>query len=125
MEEARIYASAQPVKNVDATGWRQAGFARTLWTIATPLVTVFGIVTDGTRASLRGLFASIRGILITDRGTQFGFWAMHQRQICWAHLVRKFAGFAEHDGPAGKLGENLLFSGPRTARPRSAVLNLR
>jgi len=109
VEEARIYASEQPAKNVDATGWRQAGFARTLWTIATPLVTVFGIVTDGSRASLRGLFASIRGILITDRGTQFGFWAMDQRQICWAHLVRKFAAFAEHDGPVGKLGEDLLF----------------
>lgn len=109
VEEARIYVSEQPAKNVDATGWRQAGLARTLWTIATPLVTVFGIVTDGSRASLRGLFASIRGILITDRGTQFGFWAMDQRQICWAHLVRKFAGFAEHEGPTGQLGEELLF----------------
>jgi transposase len=108
-EEARVYASDQSSKNVDATGWRQAGRARTLWTIATPLVTVFSIVANASSAGLRGLFASVRGILITDRGTQFGFWAMDQRQICWAHLVRKFASFAERDGAAGHLGEQLLF----------------
>ena len=109
VEEARVHASEAASKNVDATGWRQAGHARTLWTIATPLVTVFGIVTDASRAGLRGLFASVRGILITDRGTQFGFWAMHRRQICWAHLIRKFASFAERRGPAGQLGAELLF----------------
>jgi transposase len=109
VEEARVHASEQTTKNVDATGWRQAGQARTLWTIATPLVTVFTIVADGSRGGLRGLFASIRGILISDRGTQFGFWAMQQRQICWAHLIRKFASFAERNGPAGQVGEQLLF----------------
>jgi transposase len=109
VEEARVYASDQPVKNVDATGWRQAGESRTLWTIATALVTVFGIKADGSRANLRGLFAAVRGILVTDRGTQFGFWAMQDRQICWAHLIRKFVSFAEKSGAARKLGEDLLF----------------
>jgi transposase len=109
VEEARVHASDDASKHVDATGWRQAGQARTLWTIATPLVTVFGIVTDASRAGLRGLFASVRGILITDRGTQFGFWAMEKRQICWAHLIRKFASFAERRGPVGQLGTDLLF----------------
>jgi transposase len=109
VEEARVYASEDASKNVDATGWRQSGEARTLWTIATPLVTVFGIVTDASRAGLRGLFASVRGILITDRGTQFGFWAMEKRQICWAHLIRKFASFAERSGSTGQLGVQLLF----------------
>lgn len=65
VEEARVHASAQPSKNIDATGWRQAGQARTLWTIATPLVTVFGIVADASRAGLRGLLASVQGILIS------------------------------------------------------------
>lgn len=109
VEEARIHASDQPVKHVDATGWRQAGKGRTLWTIATAFVTVFGITPDGSRARLRGLFAAVRGILVTDRGTQFGFWAMQDRQICWAHLIRKFVSFAERSGPAGQLGNDLLF----------------
>lgn len=109
VEAARIHASEQDRKNVDATGWRQAGEPRTLWTIATALVTVFAITSDATRASLRGLFAQVRGILTTDRGSQFGFWAMEKRQICWAHLIRKFASFAERRGAAGRLGEELLY----------------
>ncbi len=108
VEEAQKYVANQPVKNSDATGWLQEGNARTVWTIATPLVTFFGVSLDGTMPKLRALFAKVCGILITDRGTQFGFWAMDKRQICWAHLIRKFASFAERPGPAGQLGENLL-----------------
>jgi transposase len=53
-------------------------------------VTVFAIVADGTRETLRLWIDRIRGVLVTDRGTQFGFWAMERRQICWAHLIRKW-----------------------------------
>ena len=109
-EEARIHASEQTTKNVDATSWWLAGKGRTLWTISTALVTFFGITADASRAGLRGLFAAVRGILVTDRGTQFGFWAMQDRQICWAHLIRKFAAFAERSGPAGELGTHLLLA---------------
>lgn len=108
VEEARIYASEQATKNVDATSWLLAGKGRTLWTITTAFVTFFGIAADASRAGLRGLFAAVRGILITDRGTQFGFWAMQDRQICWAHLVRKFVSFAERKGPAGEIGMHLV-----------------
>lgn len=108
VEEARERVADDPIKHSDATGWRQAGEARTLWTIASSAVTVFFITKDGTMAGLRALFAKIKGILVTDRGTQFGFWAMDQRQICWAHLVRKFTDFSERSGPAGLLGQSLL-----------------
>ena len=57
---------------------------------------------------LRQWLSQVRGILVTDRGTQFGFWAMDRRQICWAHLVRKFASYTSHKGAAGKLGNGLL-----------------
>ena len=30
------------------------------------------------------------------------------QKICWAHLLRKFVSFAERDGPAQKLGKDLL-----------------
>src|SRR5207237_7684629 len=106
--EAREHVADQPIKHSDATGWRQSGQARTLWTIATAALTVFFIVPDGSMARLRGLFAKLKGILVSDRGTQFGFWAMDKRQICWAHLIRRFASFSERSGPAGELGKHLL-----------------
>jgi transposase len=107
-EEVRAHVAEQPVKHSDATSWCQAGQARTLWTIATAYATAFFITKDGSMAGLRGLFAKVKGILVSDRGRQFGFWAMEQRQICWAHLIRRFTDFAERRGPAAKLGESLL-----------------
>jgi transposase len=107
VEQVREHVSEQPVKHVDATGWRQRSQARTLWTIATKAATFFAVTVDGTRGKLRALFKSVTGILVTDRGTQFGFWAMDHRQICWAHLIRKFASFADRTGQVGELGERL------------------
>ena len=108
VEEARIHALAEKVKYVDATTWYQAGAYRSLWTLATVSVTVFAIVADGTRETLRLWIDRIRGVLVTDRGSQFGFWAMERRQICWAHLIRKFASFSELRGRPGEIGANLL-----------------
>ena len=71
VEEARIHALAERVKYVDATTSYQAGAYRSLWTLATASVTVFAIVADGTRETLRLWIDRIRGVLVTDRGSQF------------------------------------------------------
>jgi len=108
VDEARLHALAERVKHVDATVWYQAGAYRALWTLATTAVTVFCIAADGTRARLRTWLSQVRGVLVTDRGTQFGFWAMERRQVCWAHLIRKFASYAGRRGRAGQIGDHLL-----------------
>lgn len=107
--EAAAAVERARAKNADATSWRQSGESRTLWVLACKLATVFHIVSDASADTFRGLFASLRGVLMTDRGSQFGFWAIQRRQVCWAHLVRKFAAFAEHtDADVQKLGQHLL-----------------
>ena len=112
VDEALEHACQAPIKHVDATGWRQGGKARSLWTIATGLATVFAITLDGTREHLREVLTTIRGVLVSDRAPQFTFWAMRRRQICWAHLLRKFVAFSEDKRPeVAKLGENLLLFG--------------
>ena len=96
------------VKHTDATVWLSCGVTRSLWTIATSAVTVFKIVSDGSTRIVAPLFESLKGILVSDRATVFSFWAMHRRQICWAHLLRKFVAFSER-GDAGKhFGADLL-----------------
>jgi len=107
-QEIRAHVAEQPVKHSDATNWSLAGKARTLWTIATACATAFFITEDASMPGLRGLFAKIKGILVSDRGRQFAFWAMDKRQICWAHLIRKFAAFGEQGGAVGRMGESLL-----------------
>jgi transposase len=97
------------VKHLDATSWSQSGEPRSLWTYASRLATAFVITASATADSVRALVGQVRGTLVTDRGSQFGFWAMEKRQICWAHLVRRFAAFAESTHPeVRRLGEALL-----------------
>lgn len=108
VDEAWKVAKAQAVKHTDGTSWRQSGVVLALWTIASTLVTVFKIVTDGRKETLKPLYGELKGILVSDRATSLNFWAMDRRQICWAHLLRKFVSFSERDGPAGAMGKELL-----------------
>jgi transposase len=97
------------VKHLDATSWSQRGEPRSLWTFASRLATAFVITARATTETVRDLVGHARGTLVTDRGSQFGFWAMEQRQICWAHLIRKFVAFTESpDSRIQRLGEDLL-----------------
>ena len=96
------------VKHADATSWLLGGKLRSLWTIATKVVTVFKILVNGSALTVKPIFGACRGILVSDRATVFSFWSMSCRQICWAHLLRKFVSFSERDGPAQKLGQELL-----------------
>lgn len=106
--EAWKRVEGAPVKHTDGTTWLKAGAALALWTIASTAATVFKIVADGSRATLVPLYGALRGILVSDRATALAFWVMERRQICWAHLLRKFVSFSERAGPAGELGQQLL-----------------
>jgi transposase len=109
VDEAWEHALKAKIKHADGTSWLQAGKMLSLWTIATSMVTVFKIVENGQRATLKAkLFTRLRGILVSDRAKALNFWAMEKRQICWAHLLRKFISFSERDGPAGAVGRELL-----------------
>lgn len=119
--EARVSEAVQPavdeawkrvgeaeVKHTDGTTWYQAGTTMALWTIATAVATVFKVVADSTKGTLAPLFGALHGILVSDRAKALNFWAMECRQICFAHLLRKFISFAERDGPAAAFGRQLL-----------------
>jgi transposase len=108
VDEAWTKLDEAPVKHTDGTSWFQAGVMCSLWTIATSAVTVFKILANGKGKTLEPLFGKKLGILVSDRATALNFWAMAQRQICWAHLLRKAISFSERDGPAGAIGRELL-----------------
>lgn len=108
VDEACAHVANAVVKHTDGTTWLQAGATLALWTIATACATVFKIVANGRADTLRPLYGKLQGILVSDRATALNFWAMERRQICWAHLLRKFVGFQERDGPASEYGRQLL-----------------
>lgn len=95
VDEAWARVEAAPVKHTDGTSWYQAGAYCALWTIAAAVATVFKIVANGRKPTLEALFSNKDGVLVSDRATALTFWAMERRQICWAHLLRKFILFSE------------------------------
>jgi transposase len=107
-EEATCEVQHAGVKHSDATSWLRSGKVTSLWVLATPSATVYQIFDDGRRDTIRPLFGPQLGILISDRATVFGFWTMALRQVCHAHLLRKFVAFSERDGPDGAIGRELL-----------------
>lgn len=106
--EAAARAQQAAIKHIDATSWRQVGLYMHVWTLVTPTATVFRITADGTGATVRAVLGRIKGYLVSDRASAFSFLKMHRRQICWAHLMRKFVSFAERTGDAGRIGRELL-----------------
>ena len=105
--EAWAQIEQAPVKHTDGTTWYQAGVYCALWTIAATVATVFKIVANGKKTTLEKLFPNKDGVLVSDRAAALMFWAMERRQICWAHLLRKFISFSE--SPKTKaLGTELL-----------------
>jgi len=107
--EAWAEVRGAEVKHTDGTSWLQAGATLSLWTIATAAATVFKILADGSKKTLEPLYGALLGILVSDRAKVLNFWAMERRQVCWAHLIRKFISFSERDGPdGGDIGRELL-----------------
>lgn len=107
-EEAKSEVQYAQVKHTDATSWLRSGKLTSLWVLATAAATVYQIFDNGRRDTIRPLFGPGVGILISDRATVFSFWAMALRQVCHAHLLRKFVAFSERDGPDGAIGRELL-----------------
>ena len=107
-DEVRQEVQDADVKHSDATSWLRSGKLVSLWTVATIAATYFEIFDDGRRETIRPMFGPPRGILVSDRATVFNFWSMEWRQVCWAHLLRRFVAFSERAGPAGALGRELL-----------------
>jgi transposase len=109
VDEVMESARAAAVKHADGTSWVRGGVMQSLWVLATAKVTAFVVLPNGKTVTLRDdLFCRVCGILVSDRASALKFWAMRRRQVCWAHLIRKFVWYSERDGPAGTFGTELL-----------------
>ena len=63
------YVQAQPACNIDETSWREADQPKTawLWTVVTPLVSVFEIALSRSGEVARRLLQDFQGIVGSDR----------------------------------------------------------
>lgn len=105
---AQAFAQQQPVAHVDETGWREGRRRAWLWVAVTATVTVFLVHARRGAVAAQVLLGTFAGTLTSDRWTAYTRWPLGKRQLCWAHLRRHFAAFAEVPGRPGRLGRDLL-----------------
>ena len=117
MAEALDAARQQPVAYVDETGAptgnadgcnpdRKRGWQ---WVMVTAVVTVFvqGL-SRSTAAAIELLGNAFGGIVVSDRFSAYNHLPTHQRQLCWAHVIRDLAAIAERPGAGAEFGAELL-----------------
>lgn len=105
--EAKLRSAA--VRYTDGTSWLCGGELMSLWVLLSKEATLYRIFDDGQRETVRDMVAPHgKTITVSDRTSVLLFIPMHHRQICWAHLMRKFQEFSELGGASGKIGEMLL-----------------
>jgi transposase len=104
--EAQKAVQEAAVKNVDETGWKEAGKKRWLWGAATAWVACFVIAPTRGAAGLATLLGSkIKGIICSDRWSVYGQLKLGLRQLCWAHLKRDFQKLVDRGGDGKEIGE--------------------
>ena len=107
--QAHAFVQAQPVANVDETGWREGAARRWLWVAVTALVSVFLVrATRGSEGAKELLGPTYLGVVGSDRWSGYTWIDASQRQLCWAHLLRDVAAFVERGGASARLGRALL-----------------
>jgi transposase len=95
-------------KNVDETGWKQAGKKRWLWAAVTAKAALFVIHTRRGVAGLRALLGQVVvGLITSDRWSAYLAVPLWRRQVCWAHLRRDFQGMVDRGGGGAEVGRRL------------------
>jgi transposase len=104
-DEAGAAARTAAARNVDETGWKQAGERRWLWAAATATVAFFVIPARRNGAGLKALLGeAIAGVVCSDRWGTYNRLPPDRRQVCWAHLIRDFRECAGRGGEAEAIG---------------------
>lgn len=100
VEEARQSLPQSANLNVDETGWKCKGNRRYLWAFVSPLVVYFTIAASRGAKVLRSVLGeTFKGVITSDDHSAYASYHKNGlRQLCWAHLIRKFKWLKEIRG---------------------------
>jgi transposase len=96
-EEIRQTLADSSNLNIDETGWKNHGNPRTLWVFVAPLVVYFSIAASrGAKVLSSILGATFKRVISSDDHSAYSCYHKNGvRQLCWAHLIRKFKGLKD------------------------------
>ena len=102
------HARAAEIAHADETTHYRNHERRWLWCLTTPLAVYFLTHYSRGKAAAMALLGAFSGVLVTDHYAGYNDYARHLRQLCWAHLIRRFERIARRSGSAGEIGQRLL-----------------
>jgi len=109
VEAAKAYVKEQSQANIDETRWPQGQAKGWLWVVVTNLVVVFAIrLSRAGQVAQELLGENFKGIVNSDRHSAYNWLALPRRQLCWAHLIRKFQAFVDYGPSSALIGQALL-----------------
>ncbi len=109
MQEAESFIRDEGVVGLDETGHHQKAKLYWMWVAVSALVVVYKIAARRTTAVAKTLVGdTFQGIVVTDQHGAYNWIPSTRRQLCWAHLYRKFIGFSESKGDVRWHGKRLV-----------------
>lgn len=96
-----------PVANADETSHYRNSERRWLWVLCSSQVVYFLVHYSRGKGAANSLLDEFDGILVTDQHGGYNDYPIEKRQLCWAHIIRKFKKMSERVGRAGVLGKQL------------------
>ena len=99
---------SSPVVHADETTHYHRRERWWLWVLCSPQVVYFMTHYSRGKGAANALLDEFHGILVTDQHGGYNDYPSERRQLCWAHVIRKFKKMAQRYGRAGILGKRLL-----------------
>ena len=86
--------------NIDETGWKSKGERRTLWVFLSSVAVYFCVAASRGSCVLSSVLGeAFAGIITSDDHSAYSSYHRNGlRQLCWAHLIRKFKALEEISG---------------------------
>jgi transposase len=106
------------VAHADETTHYRKTERRWLWCLTTPLAVYMLTHYSRGKAAAMALLGSFSGVLVTDHYAGYNDYLRALRQLCWAHLIRRFERIAQRTGDAGDIGQRLLLIAHAVIRTR-------
>lgn len=107
--EVQAALGVAPNANLDETSWRRGAAKRWLWVATMSRASLFRIAASRAAKELAPLLGTaFAGIVGSDRYRAYDTLSCERRQVCWAHLVRDFAGYGQYGGAVGAWGAAAL-----------------
>ena len=112
VQQLQVHMSREPVRHADETSHQSHGHMMWAWTQVCDWGTHFRLDPSRGQVAAKALLGEQpQGVIVSDRYAGYHFINLHQRQVCWAHLLRDFARIASRTGQAGVIGQRLQACG--------------